>query len=269
MLLSLPDGDKKISLQAHNLEIKKLRPSSSSSPSSSSTSDKLGNMEKGSPRLVTAYRDELVVKGYLNLLSLVIDNPNMAFLNDAKHARHELLEVMCLERTMNVDNCPHAQYLIGECYEYGVNNDGNRNKSEIALKWYHLASAQDHAPALCELGYCYHNGEGVEVSQIDGVKYFEKSAEMGYTKAQYHLGIAKFYGQGAKEDVEQAVKWFMLAAEQEYVPALTFLGYCLQVGKGCSVNIEQAERCFRKASQLGDAYASAKLSSLEKFYKTI
>lgn len=219
----------------------------------------------------TNLHDSLVVKGYFGLFSLINDNPLLP--TDADAGRNILGEVFSQQEKMDPDSCPHTQYLLGECYEYGITDMLPRDTTK-AIEWYRLAAAQGHAGAQCELGYCYHTGESVDQDQVTGVKYYQQAADQGYAKAQYYIGVAYYYGQGVEtdtddpEDFPAAVKWYQLAADQGYAAAQSTLGFCLQVGKGCNLDIAGAEKYFRLAAEQGDTYASAKLGTLKDFLAT-
>ena len=223
-------------------------------------------------RVDTDPGDHLVVKGYFGLFSLMNENPMIV--TDKEIGNILLKEMFTLREKMNPDTCPHAQYLIGECYEYGISDYLSRNTAN-AIEWYHKAAEQGHAGAQCELGYCYHNGESVEQDYAKGVQYYQLAADQGFAKAQYYMGVANFYGQGVEtdsdepEDYEAAVKWYHQSAEQGYAPAQCALGYCYQIGKGCSVNLKEAEKYFSFAANQGDNYANAKLSTLKRLSNSI
>ena len=53
----------------------------------------------------------------------------------------------------------YAQYELGCRYYEGR---GIKRDYEEALKWYRLAAAQGHNSGLCDVGFCYRNGHGVE-----------------------------------------------------------------------------------------------------------
>ena len=99
------------------------------------------------------------------------------------------------------------------------------------------------------LAYCYKNGVGVEQSDTEAIKWFNKiaekltlddaseafdegdisqsiaiyriHAELGNTQAQLNLGI--LYN-NFMEDEEEAMKWWKKAAEQGYGPAFNSIG---------------------------------------------
>jgi TPR repeat protein len=63
-----------------------------------------------------------------------------------------------------------------------------------AIVWYRLAAGQGHAPAQCELGYAYHNGEGLEENQPEGFKFYSQAADQGYAKALSQTNQMFFLG---------------------------------------------------------------------------
>ena len=213
--------------------------------------------------------DKLVTKGYYGLISIVNENPAIPT-NETK-ATKALAEFYTHSDLLST--CSHVQYLLGECHEYGISGTLPRN-SPKALEWFRRAAASGHAAAQCELGYCYHNGEGVPQDYKEGVKYYRQAADQGYPKACYYMGVANYYGQGIElepgdtEDFEAAVKWYHQSADQGYAPSQSNLGYCYQVGKGCNLSVEEAEKYFNLAAEQGDVYASAKLNSLKEFKAT-
>lgn len=216
-------------------------------------------------------QDCLVLKGYYGLFSLI--NDNLLITTDKEKAVSTLAELFSQRQQINADTCPHAQYILGECYEYGISDILPRDTVQ-AIEYYRLSAAQGLAAAQCELGYCYHTGESIEQDQVTGIRYYQQAADQGYAKAQYYLGLAYYYGQGVvtdtddPEDYTAAVKWYQLAADQGYAPAQSTLGFCCQVGRGCNLQIAEAEKYFRLAAAQGDEYASAKLGSLHNFLQT-
>ena len=48
-----------------------------------------------------------------------------------------------------------------------------------AVKYYKLAAKKGHSKAQVNLGYCYKQGEGVEKSISEAIKWYKKAAESG------------------------------------------------------------------------------------------
>ncbi len=73
---------------------------------------------------------------------------------------------------------------------------------------------QGDIDAQCNLGLCYENGDGVEQSYEQAVKWYTKAAEQGHAGAQCMLGECYETGDGVKQSYEEAVKWYTKVAEQ-------------------------------------------------------
>ena len=59
---------------------------------------------------------------------------------------------------------------------------------ETAAKHFKSAAEHGNAEAQFKLGECYADGNGVEASASEAVKWYCKAAEQGHTEAQYQLG---------------------------------------------------------------------------------
>ena len=91
-----------------------------------------------------------------------------------------------------------------------------------------MAAEQEDSIAQNNLGNCYYNGDGIDQSYEEAVKWYRKAAEQEYAKAQYNLGNCYENGEGVEPSYEEAVKWYRKAAEQgnsDAQEALTELEY--------------------------------------------
>lgn len=79
---------------------------------------------------------------------------------------------------------PHAQFKLGQCYEYGW---GTEEKTETAFKWYKKSSEQGYAEAQNALGDCYWYGTGIEKDEVLAREWYEQAASQGNTGAEYML----------------------------------------------------------------------------------
>ena len=59
----------------------------------------------------------------------------------------------------------------------------------------------------------YYNGEGVEKSIEEAIKWWRRSAENGNSKAQVSLGAMYYDGKGVEKDMVQALMWNNLSVE--------------------------------------------------------
>lgn len=88
-----------------------------------------------------------------------------------------------------------------------------------AVRWYKKAAEQGDAHAQNNLGCCYENGDGVELSYNEAFKWFTLAAEQGNAFAQYNLGYCYENGEGVGKSFTEAVKWYKKAAEQGHEEA--------------------------------------------------
>ena len=76
---------------------------------------------------------------------------------------------------------------------------------------------------MCNLGYCYHNGQGYDQKRTKAVEWFERSAHLGYSSAMFNCGVCYKNGRGVTKDVNQAREWYTKAAAQGHAKAQTQL----------------------------------------------
>lgn len=94
--------------------------------------------------------------------------------------------------------------------------------SQKVFEQYMLAKEGD-AVAQKNLGYYFGNGQGIDQSYTEALKWYRKSAEQGNASAQYNLGICYERGLGVEQSHSEAVKWLRKSAEQQYALAIVKL----------------------------------------------
>ena len=130
-----------------------------------------------------------------------------------------------------------------------------KDTAEVFRLYYDAAQRGD-VESQYHLGVCYYNGEGVELSREESVKWFRKAAEQGYADAQYMCGALS-------ESEEDVAKWYYRAAEQGHTVAQTLLGMCYEEGYGVAQSYDEAEKWYRKAAEQGVEEAKQALEELE------
>lgn len=85
------------------------------------------------------------------------------------------------------------------------------SRSDAEIKQLLAASEQGDARAQYDLGACYANGDGVEQSFEEAVKWYRKSAEQSNVDAQNALGACYLNGRGVPQSEEEAAKWLRKA----------------------------------------------------------
>ena len=53
---------------------------------------------------------------------------------------------------------PHAQNLVGYCYDLGL---GPKGDAKVAVHWYKKAAQNDYSEAIYNLAVCYEKGIGI------------------------------------------------------------------------------------------------------------
>ena len=102
----------------------------------------------------------------------------------------------------------------------------DRQDYQLAAKWYEKAGEQGDFEALYNLGYMYHEGQGVTGDYRKARELFYKSADLSRydrerrgTKPMDMLGTIYRDGKGVPKDLVEAYKWYLLAASQGHPTA--------------------------------------------------
>ena len=86
--------------------------------------------------------------------------------------------------------------------------------------WLKKSADQGYAPAQCDLGICYENGEGVKQDFKEATRWVRMAADQGLAEGEYQLGFYYYHGAGVPKDLQKALEWNQKAADQGYVPAI-------------------------------------------------
>jgi TPR repeat protein len=129
-----------------------------------------------------------------------------------------------------------------------------------ANKWFMEAAENGNATAELELGVSYARGRGVTVDYAQAADWYRKAAEKGNAQAQANLAFSLREGRGVARDDAAAVEWYRKAQASGNTAGMLGLGFMYQYervpgGKGMA----DAFFWFRKAAELGDAEAQAKV----------
>src|SRR5713226_6667560 len=73
---------------------------------------------------------------------------------------------------------------------------------------------QGDAAAQWDMGYRYHNGQGVPQDDAQAVRWFQRAADQGHVNAQATLGAYYWAGRGVPKDLSQAYFWSAVALHQ-------------------------------------------------------
>ena len=82
--------------------------------------------------------------------------------------------------------------------------------------------------ALCDLGVCYYNGDGVPKDIPKAIELWKCASDMGNVCAMYQLGGC-YYNDGVPEDLSKAIELWKCASDMGYTYAMHSLGVCYKM----------------------------------------
>jgi hypothetical protein len=103
-------------------------------------------------------------------------------------------------------------------------DEGLKQDSVAAAKWWSKAAAQEHTGAQYHIGICYDEGEGVEQNHALAATWVRKAADEGHAEAQGYLGVLHQAGEGVEQNDALAVAWWEKAAVGDDADAQYDLG---------------------------------------------
>ena len=99
---------------------------------------------------------------------------------------------------------------------------------------------------MCNLGWMYENGQGVEQSNTEAVKWYKKAADGGNAWAMNRLGeLSSSYS--------EELKWYNLAADKGNSDAMFNLVWMYRMGNGVDKDINTALYWAKKSASLNNA----------------
>ena len=154
---------------------------------------------------------------------------------------------------------PTAQFVW-----YGLQKLGydNRLTEKDAIDLLQKAAAQNHIPAIIELGFNYYTGKyGVNDKQ-KGLDYWQLAEKYNSPEASIRITVSKVFESNSNNDLNNE---FLLLKKYEIdgsVLAQFAMGYCYENGIGVSKNIPNAVEYYRNAALRGNQYAYKQLKRL-------
>jgi TPR repeat protein len=152
-----------------------------------------------------------------------------------------------------------AQYALGVLHRSGR---GVERSDAEAAKWYERSAKQGFAAAQASLGSLYLAGRGVSQSDAEAAKWLELAAKRGNAAGQTSFGLLHMEGRGVPKDEGQGVKWFRLAAEQGHAGGQAGLGAAYRLGRGVERDDNAAVKWLRHAAEQGNAVGQINLASM-------
>ena len=144
--------------------------------------------------------------------------------------------------------------------EIGIRHDKKGNFAEAA-KWYEKAALQGDPEGQHNLGCMYLNGEGVPLDYDRAFKLFCLAAEQHVGGAICNVGYCYEMGYGVEKDVEKANELYLKVADCDPTAAFN-IAESYELGRGVEKNLETALKWYRRAEELGDEEAKQKIIEL-------
>ena len=140
-----------------------------------------------------------------------------------------------------------------------------KNEPEKALEWYEKSVELGNPSSMCNLGYMYENGKGVEKDLSRAFDLYKKSAELGDCVGASNLGNCYKNGYGTEVDLTLAFQWLEKAANSNVNGSefgMIKLAFMYLDGIGVEKDTKKALELFEKASSLGNTDAKNILAKL-------
>ena len=136
-------------------------------------------------------------------------------------------------------------YSIGKLFYDGEEVE---QSYEEAIKWWRLAADANSGYAKYMLGDCYKNGQGVERSYEESVKWYKMAIDNNFIYAYVSLGKLYEAGQGVEKSYEKAIELYNIAAKHNYKKAMRCLGDCYRYGLGVKRSYNNTIKWYKMAS---------------------
>lgn len=153
------------------------------------------------------------------------------------------------------DSVADAQFLMGEIYQYGTNNDEGIEDLNTALNWYRLAANQGHIGAIeagkeCCGSLWGYNSRGLLNFLID-------ASTNNNPKALYELLKYHFQGLGFPQSYEKEAELLLRASDLGFEEATLELADRYENGIGIEQNTPEAIKLYEKVGfyyRIGELY---------------
>ena len=145
---------------------------------------------------------------------------------------------------------------------YGLQKLGydNRLTEKDAIDLLQKASAQNHIPAIIELGFNYYSGKYVKIDMQKGLEYWKVAEKLGSPEAEVRIITSKIFDSNTilTNEISSLEKF----ENNGSILAQFTMGYCYENGIGVKKSIPIAVKYYRNAAQRGNQYAYEQLKRL-------
>lgn len=115
------------------------------------------------------------------------------------------------------------------------------------------AADQNNGEAMLNYGFLLKNGQGVQKSIKEAVRYYKKSCDAQFPRGMNAYGVALENGWvTGQPDEKKAVQYYIKSAEANCPAGMRNLAFMYRDGRGIEKNDEKAAFYFHKAAQYND-----------------
>ena len=154
---------------------------------------------------------------------------------------------------------PTAQFVWYGLHKLGYDNRLNEND---AINLLQKAAAQNHIPAIIELGFNYYTGKYVMMDKQKGIEYWEYAEKFNSPEASVRLAVSKVFEFSRGDDLKNEISLLEKSERTGSILAQFALGYCYENGIGVNKNLPDAVEYYRNSAQRGNRFAYEELKRL-------
>ncbi|HEX9253242.1 MAG TPA: tetratricopeptide repeat protein [Ignavibacteriaceae bacterium] len=154
---------------------------------------------------------------------------------------------------------PTAQFVW-----YGLQKLGydNRLTEKDAINLLQKAAAQNHIPAIIELGFNYYTGKYGLNDKQKGLEYWKLAENYNSQEASVRIAVSKVFESDQSADLKNEISILETSERNGSILAQFALGYCYEKGIGVKKSLPSAVEFYRNSAQRGNQYAYEQLKRL-------
>ncbi len=140
-------------------------------------------------------------------------------------------------------NNPTAQFVWYGLHKLGYDN---RLTEKDALNLLEKSAAQNHLPAIIELGYNYYSGKYIAQDKNTGIQLWNNASKLSSIEANVRLAVSKVFDQKSSDNFSEEIKILQDAESKGSLLAQFALGYCYENGIGLNKSIQEAVKYYKR-----------------------
>jgi len=186
----------------------------------------------------------------------ILDSPRGAFLLWKLIREDDFYNT--LNDAVQLDD-PTAQFVW-----YGLKKLGydNRLTDKDAIDLLQKAAAQNHVPAIIELGFNFFTGKYVAQDKQKGINLWKQAENFQSIEASVRIAASKIFESNLNDNLQSEVAFIEKSEMTGSILAQFTLAHCYESGIGVAKNLPNAVKYYRNAAQRGNQYAFEQLKRL-------